>query len=86
MRWRAWFGVSPTEATTSGAIVFPPLSSLLTAVTVVALPFALRVDQSAAPDPDHPLPLDGPLGMAFAVWWWKPRVSPRYVIMFTVPF
>lgn len=66
--------------------LFASLSSLLAAAIIVALPFALRADDRRRQTLITLCHWIGPLSMAFALWWWKPRVSPRYVIMFTVPF
>jgi 4-amino-4-deoxy-L-arabinose transferase-like glycosyltransferase len=69
-----------------GHRLFAFLSSLLAAAIVVALALALRAD-----DRRHQTLITlchwmAPLGMAFAVLWWKLMVAPRYIIMFTVPF
>ncbi|MEA3459206.1 MAG: glycosyltransferase family 39 protein [Chloroflexota bacterium] len=69
-----------------GHRLFVALSSLLAVAFVIALPFALRADARRRQILITLCHWMVPLSMAFVFWWWKPRVSPRYVIMFTVPF
>lgn len=69
-----------------GHRLFVSLSSLLAVATVAALPFALRTDDRRRQTLIVLCHWVAPLSMLFAVWWWKPKVSPRYVTMFSVPF
>jgi len=80
--WHFWIGGYDLRS----HHLFVALSSLLAAALVMALPFVIRADRRRS---QTLLTLGhwvAPLTMAFAIWWWKPMVSPRYVIMFTVPF
>lgn len=69
-----------------GHCLFVALSSLLAGAFVTVLSLALRVDDQRCSTLITLCHWIVPLSMAFAVWWWKPMVSPRYVIMLTLPF
>ena len=66
--------------------LFSPLSSLLAVAFIVALPLAIRADRRRRQTLITLCHLIAPLSMVFILWWWKPLLSPNYIIMFTVPF
>ncbi|MBL7184262.1 MAG: glycosyltransferase family 39 protein [Anaerolineae bacterium] len=69
-----------------GHYLFAPLSFLLALAFIVALPLSIRVDHRRRQTLTTCCHLIAPLSMVFILWWWKPLLSPNYIIMFTVPF
>ena len=69
----------------NGHHLFTAFSLLVAIFLVVSLTVALR-----SPSRQHVLKLlshwGTPILMAMLIWWWRPMVSPRYIIMFTPPF
>lgn len=66
--------------------LFAPLSYLLAMAFIAALPLSMRVDGRRRQTSVTLSHLIVPLIMVFVLWWWKPLLSPNYIIMFTVPF
>jgi 4-amino-4-deoxy-L-arabinose transferase-like glycosyltransferase len=65
--------------------LFTYTSCLVAVSLVVALAFAFRVERRRK---QLLVPLYhwiAPLSMAFGVWWLRPMVHPRYVLMFSIP-
>ncbi|MBM4466005.1 MAG: hypothetical protein FJ014_10720 [Chloroflexi bacterium] len=69
-----------------GHRLFAPLSSLLAVAFIVALSLSIGTDARRRQTLVTLAHLIVPLIMVFVLWWWKPLLSPNYVIMFTVPF
>ena len=69
-----------------GHLLFVLLSSLLAVVFIVALSLSIRMDDRRRQTLITFCHQMVPLSMVFIVSWWKPVISARYIIMFTVPF
>jgi 4-amino-4-deoxy-L-arabinose transferase-like glycosyltransferase len=69
-----------------GHRLFAPLSSLLAGIFIVALLVSIRVDDRRRQTLVTFCHQMVPLSMVFITSWWKPVISARYIIMFTVPF
>ena len=79
--WRFFNGGTYLED--HGLFVF--LSSLLAVAFVAASLLSLKADDRTRQTVITLCHWMAPLSMAFIVWWWKPAISARYVLMFTAP-
>jgi len=68
-----------------GHPLFTCLSYLLAIAFALALLLSLKMDKRHRQTLITCCHAVGPLTMIFALWWWKPLLSPNYIIMFTVP-